>query len=291
MYKLVFFSIELRREDEYSPLVGFELVPNKKNKLFSLLVQEHKIVWSERYKCYILPDSVITGPEELFKYLNIINEALKKIKSNEKIDEELLERERMQAYYTQECLVDHLTSYINKTVNKDSLVLDPAAGIGNLTDKINLSKDRIYVVEPDKESSLILKEKGYIHVFNTTFEEYLKQSNHPSFTHVIMNPPFKDRLDLVFFNGSFELLREHGHIAAITSENSIYEELEPLGLTFNIDFPSNPSINNFENVSELLQEYINNLHNTRNGWMDITDSFDNTGARAYYILAEKEKRK
>ena len=103
-----------------------------------------------------------------------------------------------------------------------------------------------------------------------------------------MNPPFKNRLDLFFFNECFELLQDHGRIAAIISENSIYEELYQLGYTFNIDIPSSNKVNNFGRISNLLKEYIDNLHNTKNCFMDITDSFDNTSARAYYLLAEKE---
>lgn len=291
MYEIVYFNINLRREDDFSPLIGIRFNPNKKHKIFSLLVQEYGITWSERYKCYILPDSTLFDSNELEKCINIINLSLQQIKENYKIDEELLERENKQSYYTKVSLIRLLSGYINNTSDKNSILLDPAAGTGNLTDNINIPKENIYSVEPDEKSAAILKAKGYKNIINTTFEEYLSKGIFPKFTHVIMNPPFKDRLDLLFFNKCFGLLQDHGRIAAITSENSIYEELQQLGYIFDIDFPSSDTVNNFEGLSELLQNYIDNLHNTRNCLMDITTSFDNTSARAYYLLAEKKIRK
>lgn len=288
MYEIVSFDLNLRHEDDFSPLIGIRFIPNKKNKIFSLLVQEYGITWSERYKCYILPDNALFNHDDLEKYIYIIDLSLKKIKDNCKIDEKILEREQTQSYYTKACLIQYLANYINNTSNENSILLDPAAGRGNLTDNIKIPKENIYLVEPDESCIPILKSKGYKNVINTTFEEYIKKGSFPNFTHVIMNPPFKNRLDLFFFNECFELLQDHGRIAAIISENSIYEELYQLGYTFNIDIPSSNEVNNFGRISNLLKEYIDNLHNTKNCFMDITDSFDNTSARAYYLLAEKE---
>ena len=291
MYKIVYFNLDLRREDDFSPLVGIRFVPNEKQKIFSLLVQEYGITWSERYKCYILPDETLFNHDELEKCIGIIDLALQRIKDNYQIDEKMLEREQKQSYYTKACLIQCLSGYINNTSTEDSILLDPAAGVGTLTDNVKIPKENIYLVEPDEESATILKAKGYKNIIVSTFEEYLKKGVFPNFTHVIMNPPFKNRLDLFFFNKCFDLLQEHGRIAAITSENSIYEELQKLGYIFNIDVPSSDTVNNFEGLSDLLQEYIDNLHSTRNCLMDITTSFDNTSARAYYLLAKKIKSK
>lgn len=288
MYEIVYFDINLRHEDDFSPLIGIRFIPNEKHKIFSLLVQEYGITWSERYKCYILPDNALFSHDELLKYIHIIDLSLKRIKDNYKIDEKILEREQTQSYYTKACLIQYLSNYINNTSNENSILLDPSAGVGNLTDKIKIPKENIYLVEPDADCIPILKSKGYKNIINSNFEEYIKKGSFPNFTHVIMNPPFKNRLDLFFFNKCFELLQEHGRIAAITSENSIYEELHQLGHTFNIDMPSSNAVNNFDGLSTLLQEYIDNIHNTKNCFMDITTSFDNTSARAYYLLAEKE---
>lgn len=288
MYEIVYFDINLRREDDFSPLIGIRFNPNEKYKMFSLLVQEYGIIWSERYKCYTLPDSTLFDYNELVRYINIINLSLQRIKNNNEIDRRILEREQKQSYYTKSSLIQFLSGYINNTSDKNSILLDPAAGIGNLTDNVNIPKENIYLIESDEKSAAILKKKGYKNIIISTFEEYLSKGNFPNFTHIIMNPPFKDRLDLFFFNKCFELLQEHGRIAAITSENSIYEELQQLGYIFNIDFPSSDTVNNFEGLSDLLQEYIDNLHNTKNCLMDITTSFDNTSARAYYLLAEKK---
>ena len=287
MYELLTFSLDLRREDDVSPLIGLRFIPNEKNKLFSLIAQEYDIVWSERYKCYILPDEAILGGDILKKHLTIVDSIIERIKENKEIDKEILEREKKQSYYTSDSLANFLSSYINNTSDEDSIILDPSAGMGNLTDKLNIPKKNIYLVEPDLECINILKEKGYINIINSTFEEYLKSKNIPEFTHVIMNPPFKNRSDLIFFNECFKLLSEHGRLATIISENSIYEELEPRGLTFDIDFPSSGEVNNFYGLSDLLQEFIDNTHNTSNCFMDTTSSFNHTSARAYYLLAEK----
>lgn len=289
MYEIVYFDINLRREDDFSPLIGIRFDPNEKLKMFSLLVQEYGITWSERYKCYILPDSTLFDCNELVRYINIINLSLQRINNNE-INKRILEREQRQSYYTKSCLIRILSGYINNTSDSTSVLLDPAAGIGNLTDNVHIPKENIYLIEPDEKSAEILKAKGYKNIIVSTFEEYLSKGNFPNFTHIIMNPPFKDRQDLFFFNRCFELLQDHGRIAAITSENSIYEELQRLGYIFNIDFPSSDAVNNFKGLSDLLQGYIDNLHNTRNCLMDITTSFDHTSARAYYLLAEKKSR-
>ncbi len=288
MYEIVYFKPNLRYEDDFSPLIGIRFIPNEKQKVFSLLVQEYGIIWSERYKCYILPDNALLNYNELEKYIYIINLSLSRIKDNCKIDEKILKREQTQSYYTKKCLIQYLSNYINNTSSENSILLDPSAGIGNLTDNIKIPKENIYLVEPDARCIPILKSKGYTNIINSTFEDYISKGNLPSFTHIIMNPPFKNRLDLFFFNKCFELLQNHGRIAAITSENSIYEELHQFGYTFNTDIPSNNEVNNFDGLSTLLQKYIDNLHNTKNCFMDITTSFDNTSARAYYLLAEKE---
>lgn len=287
MYEIVTFDLSLRREDDFSPLIGIRFIPNTKNKLFSLLVQEYGIAWSERYKCYILPDSTLLDGSELEKYLNLMNLTIQRMKDHFALDEKRLERELKQSYYTKQCLVDFLTRYINNTIDEHSILLDPAAGLGNLTDGVKIPKENIYLVEPDVKCISVLKEKGYKNIIHSTFEDYLKTGNFPRFTHVIMNPPFKNRLDIFFFNQCFKLLSNHGRIVAIISENSIYEELQPLGYTLNIDFPSNHKVNNFNGLSDLLQELIDNIHSTRNCFMDITTSFDHTNARAYHLLAEK----
>lgn len=287
MYEIITFSLDLRREDDFSPLIGIRFKDGKKNKLFSLLVQKYDITWSERYKCYILPDETLFNGDLFKEYLKIIDSSLEIVFSNHKIDIALIEKEQKQSYYTKPSLVNILASYINNTCTEKSILLDPAAGIGNLTDKVKIPKENIYLVEPDNECVRILKEKGYKHVIHGTFEEYLEKRKQPEFTHIIMNPPFKNRTDLFFFNECFKLLSEEGRIAAVISENSIYEELEPLGYTFDIDFPSSKDSNNFEGVSDLLQEFIANTHNTNNCLMDITTSFCDTNARAYYLLAEK----
>lgn len=287
MYEIVTFSLELRREDDFSPLVGIRFKDGKKNKLFSLLVQKYGITWSERYKCYILPDETLFNGDLFKECIKIIDSSLETVFSNHKIDISLIEREQKQSYYTNPSLANILASYINNSCTEKSILLDPAAGIGNLTDKVKIPKENIYLVEPDDECVRILREKGYKHVIHGTFEEYLEKRKQPKFTHVIMNPPFKNRTDLLFFNKCFKLLSEEGRIAAIISENSIYEELEPLGYTFDIDFPSSNDANNFVGISDLLQEFIDNTHNTNNCLMEITTSFSDTSARAYYLLAEK----
>lgn len=255
--------------------------------MFSLLAQQYGITWAERYKCYILPDTVVFDRDMLKDCFDKIDSIIQQLKNNVPIDKDIIEGELKQNYYTKTSLVRYLTTYINSTVSEKSILLDPAAGIGNLIDDIQIPKENIYLIEPDEESASILRNKGYINVINSTFEKYLDRENFPKFTHVIMNPPFKKRADLFFFNACFKLLQENGRIAFIIYENSIYEELQSLGYTFNIDFASSEMVNNFEGLTPMMQEFFDNLHNTRNCFVDITTSFYNTSARAYYLLAEK----
>lgn len=50
----------------------------------------------------------------------------------------------------------------------------------------------------------------------------------PKPTRIIMNPPFSHQQDLQFFNMACKILQNNGKIAAVVSQNSIYEELEKL---------------------------------------------------------------
>lgn len=287
IYQLIMFDFSLRNEDEEAPLIGIRFIPNKKNKIFSLLAQEYDINWSERYKCYILPWGARFDFNILEKSLCIIDLILDKLDAKKDIPREILEREENQSYFTSPDLAQFLAGYINNTSTEKSILLDPAAGTGNLLEPINIPKDNIHLVEPNKEYVDILRAKGYKNVFHMKFEDYLKTSNIPSFTHIIMNPPFKNRMDLLFFNECFKLLEPGGIIAAVVSENSIYEELEPLGLSFDIDHPSMQGVNNFSGLSNLLQEFNDNLHNCSNCFMDPAGAFENTSAHAYWLLAEK----
>ena len=311
-------SISEKADDDTAPLLGIMLFDvdnmqkrqeygmSKQLKEFSLAMQKYGLAWSERYNEYVIPDAICIDKGKLEQYLALIENMLEKFNRGENIvSEEEQTREQHQSYYTQECSVKYLQAFIHHHLNNSSspLILDPAAGTGNLIDGLNVSKNSIWAIEPDTECCDILRKKGFVNVINTDFETAVANDLIPTPTHIIMNPPFSKQQDIKLYNLACRLLKENGGvISAIVSENSIYEELKQFGLILDCNHSKLQAIQILggpysDKLSNHMKEFLENIATSK--WVSLDDvtsefGFENTDARAFFvrhIVKEREKGK
>lgn len=283
-YLITRHDIAERKDDDTSPILGIVLKDlnnsneygmSKQLKDFSLAMQKYGLAWSERYN---RGENIVTEEERV--------------------------REQSQSYYTQNCSVQYLQAFIHSNLNiSDTLIiLDPAAGTGNLIDGLNVPRNLIWAVEPDAECCQILHQKGYEHVINTDFETAVANNLIPRPTHIIMNPPFSKQQDIKFYNLACRLLKDGGVVSAIISENSIYEELSKYGLTLDCNNSKRQAIEILKSkyasgLSNHLREFLENIATSE--WISLDDvtsefGFENTDARAFFvreIVREREKKR
>ena len=282
-----------------------EYVMQHQLKEFSIAMQRLGLAWSERYNEYVIPDEICINPKKLSKYLKIIQGVLDQYnKGNRIVKEKEKTREKNQSYYTNLPSTTAMQSFINTHIkdNKEAIILDPAAGTGNLTDGLKIGKKQIWCIEPDKKCCRELKKKGYIHIINTDFETAIREGLFPKPTHVIMNPPFHHQKDIDFFNLVYSQLGSGGTIAAIISENSIYEELKQYkGVNLDENNPKEQAIRilanpEITNLSTRMTIFLENIVRSKSFCLDVITgpgTFQNTNARAYrlsIVTGEKDKK-
>ena len=312
-YLITKHDISEKATDDTAPILGIVLmdmdnIAEKKEygmsrqlKDFSLVMQKHGLAWSERYKEYIIPDEICFQKDRLKQYIPLIEDILEKFNRGENIvTENERQREQQQSYYTKQTGVKYLQEFIQFHLNKtkEPIVLDPAAGLGNLIDGLRIPKSSIWAIEPDAGCCKQLHQKGYEHVINTDFETAVIKKLIPRPTHIIMNPPFSKQQDIKFYNFACRLLPGDGVISAIVSENSIYEELERYGLILDCNNSKRQAIEILgstyvSKLSNHMREFLQHIANSQ--WISLDDvdfSFENTHARAFYIrgiLRQREK--
>lgn len=126
----------------------------KQLKEFSIAMQKYGLAWSERYEQYVIPDYICMDKVEFNKFIRLISDTIEQYNRGESIvSQEELQREKTQSYYTEQCAVYYLQKFINWNLdrNMNHTVLDPAASDGRLVDGLNVSKDSIWLIEPDKK--------------------------------------------------------------------------------------------------------------------------------------------
>lgn len=319
-YFLIHHDIGEKRDNEIAPIYGISLADldgelsrppycmSKQLKDFSLAMQKYGLAWSERYHEYIIPDEICFNKDKLEQYIHLIEDTIERLNRGEDIvSEEERKREKSQSYYTREYAVRYLQEFLELNLGeKDkAIILDPAAGEGRLIDELNVPKSSIWAVEPDKRCCELLKQKGYEHVINTSFEVAIAANLIPTPTHIIMNPPFSRQQDIKFYNLACRLLKDDGVISAIISENSIYEELnkiEQYGLYFDDTMPIKMANDilaseHSKQLSSQMREFLENVANSKYLYVDYVTSefdFENTDARALFfrgIVREREQIK
>ena len=316
-YFLIYNDINEKKDNEVAPIYGITLADldgevsqspycmSKQLKDFSLAMQKYGLAWSERYQQYIIPDEICLNKDKLDKYIHLIEKMIERLNRGEDIvSKDEREREKSQSYYTRKYAVRYLQEILQSNLYKKDkiIILDPAAGEGRLIDGLNVPKSSIWAVEPDKKCCEILKQKGYKNVINTSFEIAIDENLIPTPTHIIMNPPFSQQLDIKFYNLACRLLKDGGIISAIISENSIYEELnkiEQYGLYLDDTMPirrANDILSSkySEQLSIEMKEFLENIANSKYLNVDYVTSefdFENTGARAMFFRGVVRERK
>lgn len=316
-YFLISHNINEKKDNEVAPIYGISLADldgelsqppycmSKQLKDFSLAMQKYGLAWSERYQEYIIPDEICFNKDKLEKYIHLIENMIERLNRGEDIvSKDEREREKSQSYYTRKYAVRYLQEVLQSNLYEEDkiIILDPAAGEGRLIDGLNVPKSSIWAVEPDKKCCELLKQKGYEHVINTTFEVAVAANLIPTPTHIIMNPPFSKQQDIKFYNLACRLLKDGGVISAIISENSIYEELnkiEQYGLYLDDTMPikkANDILSSkySKQLSIEMKEFLENVANSKYLNVDYVTSefdFENTGARAMFFRGIVRERK
>lgn len=118
-------------------------------------------------------------------------------------------------YPTPKEIVLKLIAYAN--LEKNHTILEPSAGQGHILDELknyNISCGELLL--KNKE---ILKSKGY----DLLFEDFLKY-NDKHFDRIIMNPPFKNQLDIDHVNHAYSLLNKNGRLVSIMSNGVTFRD-------------------------------------------------------------------
>lgn len=300
-YIIVQHDTEEKRNDETAPIYAIKLIDieaeykeygmTNQLKDFSIAMQKYGLVWSERYNEYVIPDDICLNKDKLKNFIVFIKETIEKYNKGENIvSQDEQEREKTQSYYTKKYAILYLQDFINYNLDKskNNVVLDPAAGEGRLIDGLNISKNSIWAIEPNKECCEILRQKGYKNVINETFEVAVVKKLIPTPTHIIMNPPFSKQQDIIFYNLACKLLKNNGVISAIISENSIYEELKKYNFILDDTIPIKQASeilkNKYaDNLSSRLKEFLENIANSKKLLIDNVSSefsFENTRSKS-----------
>ena len=299
--------------DDTSPLIGIELIDTnqqdgdsyvmqKQLKPFSMATQKLGLAWSERYRQYVIPEHICLNKKKLTQYVRIIQKILDRYNRGKSIvKRKELTKEANQSYFTKAPIIKAMQAFINSKIEDSThaVVLDPAAGEGNLTDGIKTPKNQIWCIEPNKKCCEKLRKKGYLHIIPTSFETALNSELLPEPTHIIMNPPFHHQLDIDFFNLACSHTKKGGVIAAIVSENSIYEEIRNFrGKDLDENFPQVQAKKILEDpesskLSERLRKFLQNIVNCKSFELSAISGpwcFEGTNARAYLLKAVVRER-
>lgn len=111
--------------------------------------------------------------------------------------------------FTPAKVVDQMIELSN--IDKNSIVLEPSAGIGNIADKIKEITNHIEVCEQRTDFCELLKLKNH----NVVSHDFLKLDKYNYYDCIIMNPPFS--VEQEHLQHAYKLLKDGGKIISITS--------------------------------------------------------------------------
>lgn len=103
-------------------------------------------------------------------------------------------------------------------ITKDTRVLEPSAGNGNLADAAAAAGGAVDVVEISSQLREILSLKGYNVVAND-FDDFAPEAPYPA---IVMNPPFSKRQDADHIMRAFTMLAGGGTLVAIAGEGVFF---------------------------------------------------------------------
>lgn len=207
-YKIIFIDKQNLDNQNYYRRLSIE--ERSILKPYFMEIQGH---WSEAHQGFVFIKEISTS---------MIKEAIRKANNKIPLSREQIEREKLQAYFTPIDVVKKMQEYAH--ISENDIVLDPSAGIGNLVNGLSISKERIYLIEPNPEFCNFLKRNGYIHVIQSTFEEAIEKGQVPNnISKILMNPPFSKQNDLKHISLAYKLLAPGGTLISIVGKNSVLE--------------------------------------------------------------------
>ncbi|RMG78979.1 MAG: hypothetical protein D6712_20375, partial [Chloroflexi bacterium] len=126
----------------------------------------------------------------------------------------------MEQYYpTPRELAEEMLDLFDVQPGADSVVLDPSAGEGHLLRPLRYSRAKLLAVEINPERAEALRERG-IEVMQ---DDFMKMTEVPHVTHIVMNPPFRHGIRHVLHAW---LCLWGGEIVALLSKDSLERDTE-----------------------------------------------------------------
>ena len=131
-----------------------------------------------------------------------------------------------QFYPTNEVLARHAVDLLE--ARDEDEILEPSAGQGGLAEL--LPKEKVTCVEISKLHCVILRQKGYRHVFEADFLEWA-DARKGTFPRILMNPPYKDGQWKTHLRAAASLLSPGGRLVAILPASATRAAILPAGFS------------------------------------------------------------
>lgn len=147
------------------------------------------------------------------EYKTIYNTCSKPCNYTEKKIKQLEREYKMQQKgdinFTPVNVVEEMIQYAQ--IDKNSRVLEPEVGIGNIADKVKETTNNLDVIECMYHFRELLKLKGH----NVVADDFLQYETDNKYDAIIMNPPFSDEQNHI--KHAYDLLKDDGILVAISS--------------------------------------------------------------------------
>lgn len=195
---------------------------------------------------------------EYFNYRNVKNSIDPKQQKIKELERQYKFDQKGDINFTPLDIALQLIEYAN--IDRDSVVLEPSAGIGNIADQIKKFVDNVDVCEQMYSYRELLGLKG----FNVVGSDFLEYNNFNYYDCIIMNPPFSDEQNHI--RHAFDLLKAGGKLIAITSPHWTFAN---------------------DKSSKEFREWFNELGGEIAEELE-SGTFEMTGVRTNIIILDKE---
>ncbi len=128
----------------------------------------------------------------------------------------------MQFFETPDALAKRMVELAR--IGPNDHALEPSAGLGRIVRHLVATGAMVDAVEADATNCKTLRQiAGDVTVCNETFETY-HDVDASMFDAVVMNPPFRDNLDIRHIRLAWDMLRPGGRLVAICSEGPFFRQ-------------------------------------------------------------------
>lgn len=195
---------------------------------------------------------------DLEKAVNQYNSIIKKIEGDTKQDQVKRKIKKMEMEYklqqkgdinfTPLEVVEKMIEYAS--IDNNSRVLEPSAGIGSIADKIKEITTKLDCIEKMCSYQDLLKLKGH----NVVGHDILQYNRFNYYDVVIMNPPFSKNQDIEHIRHAYKMLKPGGKLVAICSPH----------YTFASDKQS-------QDFREWIEDKMINIEDLKSGTFEMTN--------------------